>query len=163
MEREGLGRRRRRTRGARRNGRAVLFELTDKLLPAALGEKEGGQYLFEMHVCGKVIGAGADQHDVGRLLHDRAGERDGMARALHIGNRAGPHRFAIHDRRIKLVGAIRCENRATAGVEQRIIFEQLDGAFDSIERRTTLIEHVGSGGERFLEAGPIVSLGFERH
>src|ERR1039458_8641908 len=39
---DGLGRRRGRTLGARRNGRAVLFELADKILPAALGEKKGG-------------------------------------------------------------------------------------------------------------------------
>ena len=112
---------------------------------------------------GEVIGAGADQHDVGRLLHHRAGERDRMARALHIGNRAGPHGLAIHDRRIELVGAIRRKNRATAGVEERIIFEELDGGFDSIERRATLIEHVGSGGERLLDPGAIVSLGFGGH
>ena len=116
-----------------------------------------------MHVRGKVIGAGADQHDVGRLLHDRAGERDGMARALHIGNRAGPHRLAIHDCGIELVGAIRRENRATTGVEERIIFEELDGGFDSIERRATFIEHVGSGGERLLDTGAVVSLGFGGH
>src|ERR1039458_8715738 len=93
----------------------------------------------------------------------RAGERDGMTLALPIGNRAGPHRLPIHDRRIELVGAIRRKNRATTGVEERIIFEELDGGFDSIERRATLIEHVGSGGERLLDSSAIVSLGFGGH
>ncbi len=86
-----------------------------------------------------------------------------MARALHIGNRACPHRLAIHDRRIELVGAIRRKDRAAAGVEERIIFEELDGGFDRIERRATLIEHAGSGSERLLDSGAIVSLGFGGH
>jgi hypothetical protein len=113
-----------------------------------------------MHVRGKVIGAGADQHDVRRLLHYGARERDGIARALHVGNRTGSHGLAIHDRGIELIGAIRGEDRAAARVEERIIFEQLDGGFDGVERRASLIENVGSGVKCLLEAGAVVRLGF---
>lgn len=77
--------------------------------------------------------AAADEHDVWRLFHDRTGERDGVASALHIG-RAGKHRLAVHDRGLELVGAIGSEDRATACIEERIIFKELDSCFDGIKR-----------------------------
>ncbi len=146
---EGLGGRRGCVFGTRRNGQAVLFELADELLPAALGEEESRRHLFEVNAGGECIGAAADEHDVWRLFHDGAGERDGMAGALHIGNRAGSHRLAVHDRGVELVGAIGGKDSAAAGIEERIVFEEFDGCFDGIERRATFIEHSG-GGERLL-------------
>jgi len=107
--------------------RAVLFELTDKLLPAALGEKEAAVPVRDARVR-QSHRRRADQHDVGDCsMTARRAEWDGACRCTSA---TAPARicFAIHDRRIKLGGAIRCENRATAGVEQRTIFEQLDGA-----------------------------------
>ena len=65
---------------------------------------------------------------------------------------AGSHGCAIHDGRVELCFAVRGEDRSTGRVEERFVFKDADGGFDSIERRASAIKHraacLGNLGER---------------
>ena len=62
----------------------------------------------------------------------RAG--DGMTCAREPRDRAGLERGAIHDGGVEFVLAVGGEDGALAGVEERIVFEDLDGGLDGVER-----------------------------
>ncbi len=78
---------------------------------------------------------------MGRLLHDRAGQGDGVLRARNAGHSSGLESSAIHDGGVKFVPAICCEDGALACIEQRIILQVADGGLDSVERRAAIVEN----------------------
>jgi hypothetical protein len=112
---------------------------------------------------GEGVGSGADEHDVGRALHDGAGERDGMAGALDVGNGSGAEGEAVHDGGVELIGAVGGKDGAASGVEERIVLKKLDGGLDGIERGAAFVEHGGGGGESFADSGAVGGFGLGGH
>ena len=84
---------------------------------------------------GKLLGAGADEVNVGALFEDQAGGLDGVAEALDAGHAAGFHAAAVHEQGVELDAAVGGEKAAAAGVEGGVVFEDGDGGFDGIEGR----------------------------
>jgi hypothetical protein len=109
------------------------------------------------------VGPGADEHDVGRMLHDGAGERDRVPGTRDVGDGSGEQRLAVHDGGVKLVGTVGGKDRAASGVEQRIVFEELDGRFDGVERGTAFIEDRGGCAEGLIDSGAVGGFGFGGH
>jgi hypothetical protein len=115
-------------------GRPFLLQLLDQRLPAALGKKETWLHLLQAHLGRKAVGARANQHHIRRLLHHRARQADGVARAGDAGHRSCLQGCAIHDRRVQLVLALGGEDRAAPCVEEWIVFENPNRGFDGVER-----------------------------
>jgi len=46
---------------------------------------------------------------------------------------------------------------------ERIVFEELDGGLDGIERGAVVVKRVGGGGESFVDSGAVCGLGFRLH
>jgi len=89
------------------------------------------------------------------FLHEEAGETDRIADVTQVRDRAGLERLAIHDGGIELVRAGIGKNRALAGIEVRIVFEDAHGRFRGVETGTTALQNLVTGAQRALEAGPI--------
>ncbi len=119
----------------------VVAAPVEQLLPALLGAEVARIDLRETLLHRKLVGAFARQHDVWRLLHDRASEADGIASSGHPGHGAGLAGRPVHDRGVEFVAPVGREYRATAGVEQRIVLEHADRGFDGVEARTTAAKY----------------------
>ena len=156
--RVAIGGRGRHAGGARRNGLAFLAKLPHERLPARLGEEVAGRLLFEAGLQREGVGAFANEEDVRRLFHHRARQADGMPRARDVGHGAGFERGAIHDGCVHLVAAVGGEDGSLAGVEERIVFENVDCRLDRIERRATPVEHFGACFNSLRERGDIPAL-----
>ena len=85
---------------------------------------------------GELLGAGADEVDVGAFFEDQAGGLNGIAEALDAGYAAGLHAAAVHEQGVELDAAGGGEEAAAAGVEGGIVFEDGDGGFDGVEGGT---------------------------
>jgi len=85
---------------------------------------------------GKLLGAGADEVDVGAFFQDEAGGLDGVAKAFNAGHAAGLHAASVHEEGVKLDSAVRGEEAAAAGIEGGIVFKDGDGGFDGVEGGT---------------------------
>ena len=72
-----------------------------------------------------------------------------------VGNRARVHGCAVHDGRIELRLAFRCEDGPARGIEERVVFKNTNRRLDGIERRASAIENRGSGFDHFGERGAI--------
>ena len=140
-----------RANGARRHGLAGLGQGLDQTLPAPLGEEIRRIDLLQPDRGGEGVGAGADQHDVGRPLHHRAGGGDGMAGGRQTRDRAGGQVRPVHDGGVQLVPARRREDRAAPGVEQRIVLHDLNGGLHRIHRLAAVFQHGRTGVQRALQ------------
>ena len=97
-------------------------------LALALGDEPLGVLEVEPGVDGEALGALADEERVRRLLHDRAGQADGMADAGHARAGAGLADHAVHDRGVHLDAPVGGQHGSTPGVEQRALLERLTAA-----------------------------------
>ena len=154
---------RRRSGGAGRDGQVFLLEFFDEILPARFGEEEALRLLLEADVSGEGVCSGADHHYVFRFVHDGAGEGDGMAGVLDVGDGSGLHGGSVHDGGVHLIGAVGGEDGAASGVEERIVFEDFDGGLDGVGGGASFIEDGSGGGDGFIESGAVLALGFGRH
>ncbi len=87
-----------------------------------------------------------------------------MAGAGDPGDRAGLEVGAVHDGGVEFVFAFGRKDRAAPRVEQRIVFENVDGGLDGIERRAAAVKHFSSGFSSLGQRGAIgrVALGPQR-
>ena len=116
-------------RGGGLPGLVLGVKLLAAFLPllAALRRIEVGVVdALDAHGCGELFRAVAHEQDVRRVLHDATGEGDGVLDGLHAGDRAAAEGGAVHDGGVELVRAVVGEDRALAGVEERVFFEGLD-------------------------------------
>ena len=60
---------------------------------------------------------------MGRFIHDKTGERDGVFDSDESGHRSASPFRAIHDAGFHLNGSILGEGRSTARVEEGIVFQ----------------------------------------
>src|ERR1700722_8080785 len=168
IKRNRLGytlRRRRCPGGTRRNGLAFFRQLLHQRLPAGFGEKETWIDLLQAVARAEGFGAGANHHHVRRLLHHRACQAYGMTCVGDAGHRAGFEIGAVHDGRVQFVLSFRGEDRAMAGVEERIVFENIQHCLNRIESRAAAVQHLCARFSGRGEAGAIgrVALGAECH
>jgi hypothetical protein len=82
-----------------------------------------------------------------------------MTGGLDAGHGAGLERLAVHDGGVHLVLALGREDRAAAGVEERIVLEHMHGGLDGVHGRATRVQHLGSGLGRLVEPGAIGGIG----
>jgi len=109
----------------------------------------GGQKLQRALSC--------QQHRAGGF-HDGAGGEDGVARTANARERAGRMVEAGHDGGVHLQPRIRGEDRATGGVEERVVLQRHHGGGDGIERRTAFGEDFPARFERGAQGG-VVGIG----
>jgi len=57
-----------------------------------------------------------------------------MAGACDAGDRPGLEIRAVHDGRVEFILAFSGEYRTATGIEKRIVFEDMDGCFNGVER-----------------------------
>ena len=100
----------------------------------------------------ETFGALRDEHHMRTIFENFAREAHGIAHVLQSRDRAGAKSGAIHDDGIAFDAAIQIQVRAVAGVEHRIIFQDHDGSFDSIESGSTRFENAPASGQRSLAA-----------
>ena len=91
---------------------------------------------------GELLGADADEVDMGAFFEDQAGGLDRVAEALDAGYATGFHAAAVHEQGVKLDAAVGGEEAAAAGVEGGVVFEDGDGGFYGV-----------GGGAAFFEDG----------
>ena len=97
---------------------------------------------------GKFFSAGADEIDVGALFQHQAGSQNGIANALDTRHAASFHSSAVHQESVELYTAVGGEEASAAGIEGRVIFENDDGCFDSVEGGTSAREDMEACFER---------------
>ena len=102
---------------------------------------------------GELLGAGADEVNVGTFFEDQAGGLNGIAEALDTGHTAGLHAAAVHEERVELNAAIGGEKAAASGIEGGIVLEDGDGGFNGVESRTTAREDCVAGFKGAANAG----------
>ena len=131
--------------------RFQLFELAQ-----AFGRgKPGGIDRGNAVIARKVLGPRARQEYVRACLHHRARQLHRVARARYPGNSPRAAGLAIHDRRIKLVGAVIGEHRAAPGIEMRIILQRGHGHGYGIDGAATIRQHRAPGIERSGQPRPM--------
>ncbi len=133
--------------------RALVLERLLQLLPALFDVEVFGIDELDTDGLRELFGAVVDQHHVFGFFHDRAGQQDGILHAMHVRDRAGLARRAVHDRRIEFVLAIVVEHRAFARVEQRRILHDDDRFRHGIDAARAGLERVVAGVQRALELG----------
>src|SRR6201999_732688 len=104
---------------------------------------------------GELVGAGADEHDVGRLFHNGAGKRNGMTSAGDSGDGSCFEVGTVHDRGIEFIFSGSGEDGSTTCVKERIVFHETDSGFDSVERGAAFIEGVGGFLQGGLQVGSV--------
>src|SRR6185437_4237603 len=114
-------------------------------------------------VDGKGVGSGAGEQDVLGFVHNGAGERDGVARVLDIGDGPGLHGGSVHDGGVHLVGAVGGEDGSAPGVEEGIVLHNFNGCFDGIDGGAAFVEHDSGGGDGLAESIAILPLDLRRH
>ena len=148
--------------GARRGGHQIRdvspallgLELLEALRGAEVMIGHERQALFER----ELLGAGAHQQHMPRLLHHPPRELDRIPHVPHGSDRAGAHLPAVHDRRVELGRAVAGQRRAVAGVEARIVLEQVDRRGDRIQCAAAALEQRKARVEGRLEAGAVAPL-----
>ena len=95
----------------------------------------------------EVVGPGADEQDVRRVLHDPARQGDRVADVLHSGHRAAGQSASVHDRGIHLVGSDGREDGTSAGIEARVVFERHDHVLDHLNTRFAGGQLLGAKGK----------------
>jgi hypothetical protein len=109
---------------------------------------------------GKLLGAFADEVDVGALFEDQTGGLNGVAKTLDAGHAAGLHASAVHEERVELHAAIGGEKAAAAGVEGGVVFEDSDRGFDGIEGGCSAREKSVAGFKSAADASLMSGSGF---
>ena len=107
---------------------------------------------------GKLLGAGANEVDVGALFKDEPGSLDGIAETLDAGHAASLHSAAVHEEGVELNAAVGGQKAAAAGVEGGVVFEDGDGCFDGIDSGSAERENGIAGFKRVADTG-LVGLG----
>lgn len=82
---------------------------------------------------GELLGAFADEVDVGAFFEDETCSVDRVAETLDTGNAACFHASAVHEEGVELNAAVGGEEAATAGVEGGIVFKNGDGGFHGVD------------------------------
>ena len=82
---------------------------------------------------GEALRTFGDEHHVGAMLENLAGELNGVLDALQSGGSAGAKRCAVHDDGVAFDATVKIKVRAVTGVEDGVVFEDDDGSFDGIE------------------------------
>src|SRR5579872_1951964 len=129
---------RRSRRDQLRNVLAALLEL--ELLDALGGSEVAIRHQREAFLERELFGPGADQQHVPRLLHDAAGEVDGISHVPYRSHGAGAHLPAVHDGSIELGRAVAGECRAMAGIEERVVLEDAHRRADRVETAAPALE-----------------------
>jgi len=101
---------------------------------------------------GKLLGARADEIDVGALLKYQPGGLNGITQPLDAGYASRFHAASIHEQGIELHAAIGGEKAASASVEGRVVLQYSDGGFDCIKSRTTSREKFIAGFQCVADA-----------
>ena len=135
---------------AHRHGPCAFIFL--QRLPALVGVEIFLVDKRDAHLFRERLRALAREHDVRRFLHHHPREADRIANVLHARDRPGFERFAVHDRGVELVRALMGEDRAFAGVEQRVVLQHMDRRLDRVEARAAFLQHLVAGLERIARA-----------
>jgi len=85
---------------------------------------------FEAPLRRKARGSASDQEDATPVVEDVPGDADRIGDASQGSHRAGPQIAPVHDGGIHLDERIGVQDRAVAGVEQRVVLEQRDTVRD---------------------------------
>jgi len=102
---------------------------------------------------GKLLGAGADEVNVGALFKDQARGLYGVAEMLDTGDGSSLHAPAIHEKRVELNAAVGGEKAAATGVKSGVVFEDSDGGLDGIEGGSATREDGVTGFKGEANAG----------
>ncbi len=124
-----------------------LFDSRQK--PLACARINQGVWIAKLEtiIASKTFRAIAGNHHVRRMLHYRARQQHGVSHSTDSGHRTGLRSSfrSDHHRRIHFHGTIDGECRSITGVEQRIVFENLDARDNRIERTATFTQNQRAG------------------
>ena len=123
------------------------------------GDEEAGLHHLHAQFGGEVFGPGATEEHMRRAFHDGAGETDRAAHAADAGDGAAGAIGAVDDGGVQFRLAVAAQHRADAGVEQRAVLHQFDGAGHRVEGGSSGAQQ----GERFagdaVQGGALFRLG----
>jgi hypothetical protein len=125
-------------------GEALALSVQNQLGIVDEGHPEG---------LGKLLSADTDEVDVGTLFENQAGSLNGVAEVLDAGHATSFHATTVHEKCVELNATVGGKKAATTSVEGRVIFEDGDGGFDSIEGRSTPRKKGVAGFKRVTDTG----------
>jgi hypothetical protein len=117
------------------------------------GDKLFGIAEWDAAIVGELFRALRNEHHVGALFEDGASSLDRIFDASKTGDGADFECGGVHDNGVAFDVAIEIKMRAVACVEDRIVFEDSDGGFDSVESVAAIEEDVVTGVESAEAAG----------
>src|SRR5437879_9303619 len=82
---------------------------------------------------GEALRALSDEHHVGAMLENLAGELNGVLDALQSGGSAGAKRCAVHDDGVAFDATVKIKVRAVTGGEDGSAFKDDDASFDGVK------------------------------
>ncbi len=111
---------------------------------------------LDPHRVGKCLGAVGGEEHVPGLLHDQPRQPDRVLDRRDPGHRPAAAIDAVHDRGVELVAALPVEDRASAGVEQRIVLHHDDHLFDGVDGVAAVSQHTTARLERRAQGDSVV-------
>ena len=84
-----------------------------------------------------------------------AGGADGIAQALDAADASGAQSGAVHNERVELDFSFTIQKAAASGVEGLVVFHDDNGLLDGVKRRTAVLEHAPSRGQRVVDASDV--------
>jgi hypothetical protein len=122
-----------------------------EFMPTHLGKKVRWRLLLDPLRPRKRVRSRAHHHHVRRALHHRPRQPNRMPGEMHRGHGPGGQRASIHQCSVHLVGAVGRKGRAASCVEQRIVFQHLNGCLHGIERPAVVLQHIRSRSQRIRQ------------
>ena len=119
--------------------------------------------MLKAYAGGELVGTGAAEHDELRLVHRGFRQRDGIFCCRNASDGSGTHALAFHDGGVEVVFAVGGEDSALAGVEERIVLEDVQAGFDSVDCGAIGCEDLGGGVNGVVETGVIGGVALGRH
>ena len=95
---------------------------------------------FGSHGGGEFLGSMTAEEDVLGLLHDLAGDLDGVTEALKTGDGSAVAVGSVHDARVQFVHSRGRVDGAPAGIEEAVVFHHRNGGHDGVDRAAARFE-----------------------
>ena len=96
---------------------------------------------------GEFPGSVPAEKDVLGLLHDLAGDLDGVSEALKTGDGSAVAVGSVHDARVEFVHSRGRVDGAPTGIEEAVVLHHRDGGHDGVDRAASRFEDGATGAE----------------
>ena len=126
----------------------MRFRINRLLLAQEVGGVDQGDGLF----ASELVGAWSGKQDVARFRHHASGETDWIFHRRHAGHRTAAVRFAVHHGRIEFGATLVGQYRSSSGIEHRVVFENANHQFDSVEGRVSRRQGVTTSCKRPIQS-----------